>query len=770
MPLEVVQNSTKVGGVASNFAALGFAMKEEYPEVEDFCRLVKTSLFTSDLGSYVANALEFSSQDENEKLVAFNEEHVWFSDASIFTMFTFPLLAGNDDALKEPNSIVITESIAKKYFGDSQAIGKQMRLNREMVLNVTGVIKDVPENSHLQFDLLISFSTMRPRLGDMYDSWYWSVFYTYVLLEEGTDAIELQAKLPALKTKHLGSEDNQNGQTQFVLQPIADIHLRSDFDSEQSPVGNERTIYFLTILAIFILAVAWINYVNLSTAKALERSKEVGLRKTVGATRWQLLIQFLFDTIVINLFALALASVLVIVCWSSFESLIDKPIQAVLYTGGIAPWIISALVFVAGIILSGVYPALILSSFNPAKVLKGKFYQSTTGMGLRQAMISFQYILSVLLIAGTITIYLQVSYMRSMDTGFTKEQVVIVEAPAVFDSIAGRKIDYFKTEALKLPGIRNISATSDIPGRFIVEGSPIGPVTASDNSDFFFTNITAIDTSFFSTFDIHLMEGRLFSETEQMDFRLQNTDEAIPVLVNEAFVNRLSPDIQENLLNTKMTFWWGPDQRFVKIIGVVANHHQVSFKEGIDPIVYVQPRWHDAKYFAIKLDSDFHSKLSQIKEIYARAFPDVPFTSFFLDQYFDLQYHSDQQFEKIFNVFTGLAIIVTSLGLLGLSVFSITQRTKEVGIRKVLGATSLTVLLLFSRSFLRLLIISYLIAVPVIYWAGEQWLNNFAYRIPLKWQIFTLPLLLLLSLTLVMIVAVSIRTAFETPVRALRHE
>jgi putative ABC transport system permease protein len=770
VPLEVVQNSTKVRALAANNAAVGHAMKEEFPEVEDFCRLVKTSIFTSDLGSYYANALEFSTQDKNGKLTAFNEEHVWFADAPVLTMFTFPLMAGKDDALKEPNSIVITESLAKKYFGEGEALGQQMRLNREMVLNVTGVIKDVPENSHLQFDILISFSTMLPRVGDQYNNWGWSVFYNYVLVKEGADVNALLAKLPALKIKHMGPEDKSNAQTQFGLQPITDIHLRSNLESEQSPVSNERTVYFLSILAVFILAVAWINYINLSTAKALQRSKEVGLRKTVGATRIQLITQFLFDTIVVNLFALLISITLVAVSWSSFESLIGKQIQTVLYTGGATPWMIAALVFICGIAISGLYPALTLSSFNPAKVLKGKFYQSTSGIGLRKVMISFQYVLAVLLMAGTITIYLQLTHMRSMDTGFTKEQVVVIEAPAVFDSIAGSKINFFKTEGLKLPGVRNISATSDIPGRYVVEGSPIGPVTGKDNSEFFSTSIASIDTSFFSTFGIRLLEGRLFSDIERMDFRKKDKDEAIPVLVNEEFVKHLSPENQKQVLNLKMMFWWGPEQRFAKIIGVVANHHQVSFKEGINPIMYAQPGWHAAKYFAVKLEGDFHAELSKMKSVYASAFPDVPFSSFFLDQYFDLQYREDQQFGKIFNVFTGLAIVVTCLGLLGLSVFSVTQRTKEVGIRKILGASTSAVLLLFSRDFLRLLVISYAIAAPVIYWAGEQWLNNFAFRIPLKWQIFALPPLLLLLITMIMIVAVSVRAAIETPVRALRQE
>jgi len=770
VPLEITQNSIPVSSRATNFPAVGHAMKAEFPEVKDFCRIVKTSLFTSDLGSYFANALEFSHEDPSGKIVAFNEENVWFADAPFLTMFSFPLIAGKADALTEPNSVVITERIAKKYFGNRVALGQEMRLNREMALKITGVIQNIPGNSHLQFDMLISFSTMKPRTGDLYENWGWSAFYNYLLLENDADVEALQSKLEDFTVRHLGSQNDKAFQTHFGLQPITDIHLKSQLEGEQSPTSNERTVYFLSILAVFILAVAWINYVNLSTAKALERSKEVGLRKTVGATRRQLIIQFLFDTALINFFALLLAIVIVIVSWLPFESLIGRNIQNILFADGIVPWLIGGVVFITGVVISGVYPALTLSSFNPAKVLKGKFYKSSAGSLLRKLMVSFQYVLAVLLIAGAITIYLQLTHMRSMDTGFTKEQVVVIDAPAVYDSLAGGKISFFENGLLQLSGVMNVTATSDVPGRAIVENSPVGPINAKENAEYFRAYIPCIDTSFFSTFDIRIKEGRLFEDAERMTFRIRDKNESIPVLVNEAFVKLLSSENQKDVLNLKLTFWWGPDQRFAKIIGVVVDHHQVSFKQKVDPIMYMQPGWHASKYFAVKMQGDINAAIDRMESLYATAFPGHPFSHFFLDQHFDSQYRDDRQFARIFNVFTLLAIIVTCMGLLGLSVFSVTQRTKEVGIRKALGASSFEILFLFSRDFLRVLLISYFIAVPVIYWGGENWLQNFTFRIPLQWQIFTVPPLLLIAITLLTIIVVSMRTALESPVRALRQE
>jgi putative ABC transport system permease protein len=768
VPIEVRQNGELLGTSATNCAAVGYSMKAEFPEVIDFCRIVQTSLFTSDLGRYFANALEFSRQDIRGNTIAFIEESVWFADPGVLTMFTFPLIEGRIDALQEPNAVVITKTIAQKYFGNEPALGQDLRLNSDLMLKVMGVIEDVPDNSHLRFDILISFSTLRHRIGDMYDNWSWAAFYNYVLLDANADADVVRAKLQTLTDKYYSNEAGSPRKTSFALQPITDIHLKSQLDAEQSPVGSERTVYFLSILAVFILIVAWINYINLSTSKALQRSKEVGLRKTVGATRTQLVVQFLLDTAMINIFALLIAVAIVITAWSSFEKLVGKEIRDALQTGGPGPWIIAAIVFLAGVIICGVYPALSLSSFNPAIVLKGGATKSS-GALLRKLMVSFQYVLAVLLIAGTVTIYLQLSYMRSLDTGFTKEQIIVAEAPAVYDSTASGRISFFRNELMALPGVKNVTAVSDVPGRHIVEGSPVGRIQAGQN-EFFGTSIMSVDTSFFSTFGIKLLEGRVFAEYERMAFRLRDKDELIPVLINEEFVKRLGLTDAKDAIDLRLTFWWGPDQRFAKIIGVVADHHQVSLKETIQPVMYEQPEWLAAKYFAVCMAPGSNMSLGDVQSTYKTAFPGHPFTYFFLDEHFDLQYHEDLRFGKIFNTFTVLAIIVTCLGLLGLSIFSVVQRTKEVSIRKVLGAPPSTILFLFSFDFIRALLISYAIALPIIYWAGDNWLQNFSTRIPLRWEVFAAPFILMVAITMITVISVSIKAMLEAPVRALRQE
>jgi putative ABC transport system permease protein len=422
-------------------------------------------------------------------------------------------------------------------------------------------------------------------------------------------------------------------------------------------------------------------------------------------------------------------------------------------------------------IISGAYPALTLSSFNPALVLKGNFYKSPSGVVLRKLMISFQYVLAVLLLAGTITIYSQITYMRSQDHGFVKEQMLVMEAPAVYDSAAGNKVSVFKYKAMQIPGVTNVTASSDIPGGTIVENPPIAKESATEDNEFFLAYMPAVDTSFFTTYGIRLLEGRFFASQEVMAFRApEDKNELIRLVVNESFVKSLGLQLPKDALFEKLKFWWGPDLRKAEIIGVVADHHQQSFKERIEPIAYMQSEWADWKYFSLKIEGSIPATIDALEAAYSSTFPENAVTWFFLDEFFDRQYKEDVGFGSIFNVFTALAIVVTCMGLLGLSVFSVGQRTKEVGIRKVLGASSLGIMFLFSKDFIKLLLISYVIAIPVIYWIGGEWLSNFIFRIAIGWQILLLPLMVLIFVTLATTGIFSIRAAVESPVRALRQE
>ncbi len=765
-------HTTEIGTGASVSPPVAINMKEDFPEVVAYARLAQTSLFTSDIGSYVANALDFAYHKPDGSITSFHEERVYFADEALLTIFSFPLQSGTPDALREPNAVVITESTARKYFGDGPVLGKELRLNGEVVLRVTGVLEDLPANSHLQFDILISFPTVTRKLKDFDTWWQWGVCYSYILTSPGVDVAAIDPKIPAFMRKYLGEEMDREYHTRFFLQPIKDIHLNQPLAGEQSAPGDRWTVYFLSILAVFILVVAWINYFNLTTARSLDRSKEVSLRKVVGAQRKQLIIQFLCEAGIVNLSALVLMALLVAISWPAFDEVIGKHILKNSWSTIFSDpyqWLVLFLVVTAGIFMAGLYPAIILSSFTPAKALKGVFTK-TSGIGLRKLMVSFQYWLAMLLVAGTMTIYMQLGFMRSQDPGFVKDQMLVVGAPAAYDSTAGDKIAFFRNNVSALSGVNRITASTDVPGRQIVEYFPVGKKGGKDD-EAFATYISSIDEDFLTAYGIKLLQGRIFSDNERMNFRRQSDDESIKVLVNEEFVRQLREQDLKQALNTNLVFWWGPDLRFAEIIGVVSDHHQVSLKEKVQPVMFVQPGWTAWKYFSVHVAAgNFERTIASVKEAYTQAFPGSSFEYFFLDDFFDRQYHNDQQLAGIMNVFTILAILVTCLGLIGLGIFTVSHRVKEIGIRKSLGATPRVIVFLFVKDFLRISLLAYLFALPAMYFASNWWLANFSFHIPLMWQIFLVPVVLLSATTILTICSIALPSALANPVRALRSE
>lgn len=762
---------------AINHPALGPAMKADFPEVEDFTRLVRASLFIP--------SATVTYKEDGQPPVIFNEEKVWLADKSFLTMFSFPLVAGDAaTALDQPQSIVITDRVAKKYFGDEDPLGKVLNIT-ELDFKVTGVMQEVPDNSHLKFDVLVSFTTLG---RDLDNSWRWPEFYNYVLLKEGTDPAALEAKMPAFLEKYLGKIwEEHKFKSSMYLQPVADIHLKSDLNFEQDINSSERTVYFMSLLGLFVLVIAWINYVNLSTAKSLERSKEVGLRKVSGATKIQLVTQFFFDALVVNLLAVMLATAILLVAMPYFEDLTGKDISGVLQSTGAwnSPkfWGVVLGALALGIVVVGLYPALVLSSFNPSQVLKGKFLKSQKGLWLRKGLLGFQYVLSVFLIAGTITIYRQLTFMQNQDLGYNKEQVLVVRGPSITDSTLTSRISSFRNELLQLPGIERMAASGEIPGHAILDRNTIRKMSDDEQGNLV-TTISTIDQEFIKTYEMKLAAGRNFTETDRFLFRDERDNGNNPItadgflvtggqnkiLINEDLASRLGFEKPEDALHQLVKLRLGSEYA-AEVIGVVKNYHQRSLREKYDPIAYVFPAFDIRKYFSMRLGTtNISATIPQVQDLYLESFPGNAFEYFFLDDYFNKQYQSDQQFGQIFGSFTVMAIVVACLGLFGLGIFNVTQRTKEVGIRKVLGASVSAILVLFSRESVRLLLISYLICVPLIYFAVREWLNNFAFHIGMDWQIFLLPPLFLMTISVVTIALISLRAAVRSPVVSLRHE
>lgn len=775
VPISYSGSFASLGSSAINHPAVGPSMKADFPEVEDYTRLVRASLFIP--------AATVSYKKEGETPVTFNEERVYLADRSFLTIFSFPLIAGNPtNALKEPKSIVITEGIAKKYFGEEDALGKILSITN-LDFKVTGLMKDIPENSHLKFDMLVSITTLGEDFGETV--WTWPEFYNYILLKEGADPASVEAKIPAFLNKYLGSIwEEHKFKSDIYLQPLTDIHLKSDLSFEQDINSSERTVYFLSILGLFVLIIAWINYVNLSTAKSLERSKEVGLRKVSGATKAQLVTRFFFDAFVVNMLAVLVAAAMLVIAIPYFEDLTGKDISQVLESTGawysVKFWTIVFSALALGIIVVGVYPALVLSSFNPSLVLKGKFLKSQRGLWLRKGLVGFQYVLSVFLIAGTIAISRQLTYMQEQDLGYNKDQVFVIRGPAIKDSTYSNRIEFFRNELLKLPGIDRMTASGEIPGQAIPDRNTIRKL--SDNEeDNIVTTISSIDSEFMRTYEMDLSAGRNFTENDRFIFRTQRNNMIADdgyliaggqnrILINEDLARRLGFEKPEEALHQIVKFRIG-FQYAAEVIGVVKNYHQLSLRDNYDPIAYFYPIFDNWRYYSLRMStSNISQTIPEVQDLFLKAFPGNAFEYFFLDDYFNRQYQSDLQFGRIFGSFTIMAIVIACLGLFGLGVFTVTQRTKEVGIRKVLGASASAILVLFSKDSVRLLLLSYLIAVPLIYLAVGQWLENFAFRIGMDWQIFLLPPVFLLTICIATIVLISLRTAMMSPVVSLRHE
>jgi putative ABC transport system permease protein len=778
VPLAYTENGKIVRTSAANCPAVGPMLKEDFPEVEYFSRLAKSEI--------ASPSLTVSYTNPAGQSVAFNEFNFYYADEGFFSVFGFPFIEGDPlTCLQKPGSIVLTERMMKKYFAAEPALGKTIRLNQSAYI-VTGVMKDVPENSHLQFDAISSFSTIGEKFR--YDDWGWPAFYTYVKLAPSVDKTDLEKKFPAFVRKYVGNQENDESRYAVDLQPITEIHLQSDLSIEQSVNGSARTIRFISLLGIFILAIAWINYINLSTAKAIERAKEVGLRKVSGASRRQLVIQFIFDACLINVMALGLAIVFLTATAPAFELLTGKHITAILFTSGVVYtfsfwfWIVATVV--TGILVVGLYPALLLSSFNPTLVLKGKFTKSKSGTTLRKSLVGFQYIVSIFLIAGTVAVSRQIDFMQSQDPGYNKDQVLVMRGPSVYDSTFSAQMNFFRNELKSIPAVEKFSANSAIPGHLLPYPNSMRRADQPEDKNTGYYPV-GIDDNFFATYEMPLVAGRNFAPNERFYTRSlpQMTlmtffqapsvgahEGSDKIIINEKLCQRLGFKTPQEAIHERVKFrTW--EEFEGEIIGVVKNYHQLSLKDNYSAIGYFYPSFEQWGFLSARINGhDLPGTIEKLRKSYASAFPGNAFEYFFLDDYVNNQYKDDQQFKQIFTVLTALAIVIACLGLLGLALFSVSQRLKEIGIRKVLGASVSSVLILFSKDSLRLLVISYVVTLPFIWFAVDSWLNNFAFHIGMEWIIFWVPPVCLLVVSLSTVVVITLKTALMSPVISLRSE
>lgn len=727
---------------ASGCAAIGPQVKANFPEVVDFARLRGTQAVVS--------------QADRQ----FRETELYYANPAFLSMFTYPLVKGDAaTALAAPYQAILTESMAEKYFGDRDPMGQTLRLNGEAEYEVTGIIADVPENTHLRFDMLLSWATFETFFDtDLDTAWQWDGFFTYLLLEEGTDPAAFEAKLPSFVEAQIGEQLEQyNAGMIFSLQPLEDIYLYSDLMYEAGPNGDGQAVYFLLIISLFIVAIAWINYVNLATARSMDRSKEVGVRKVMGSTQGQLIRQFLLESVLLNVVALAVALGVIVLALPSFSALTGKAFTlAILGSGSF--WAAVLGLFAIGAFLSGLYPALVMAAFKPIRVLKSRERAAGHSVWLRKGLVVFQFAASVALMVGTFTVYQQIEFMREQDLGIDIEQTLVVRGPSVTDSTYTEQFRTFKAELLNTPSIQGVTASTAIPGQkpnWNAGGIRRANADEREGNQY---RVIGVDYGFFDAFDIDVVNGRVFSE----DF---GTDPQA-VLFNQSAVARMGFASNEEAIGEDIYFWG----TIYTIVGVVEDYHQESLKETVDPLIFrLIPETQG--YYSMKVSTEnLPATLGAIEAEWRTFFPGNPFDYFFLDDHFDQQYRADLRFGEVFALFALLAIVVACLGLFGLASFMVTQRTKEIGIRKALGATVPSIVALLTQTYARLIVVAFLVALPVAYYVMDVWLMNFANRIDLSWWLFAVPGLVVLLIAVAAVSGQTIRAALANPVKSLRYE
>ncbi|MEJ1237200.1 ABC transporter permease [Chryseolinea sp. T2] len=767
LTLDTYDGGELVSSSAENFPAAGPALVAALPEVQGYARLYNMGF---------KNNVVITNEDARPDPIAIKQRRFLYADASFLPMMGYPLLSGDSKtALTEPNTAVLTRELARRYFGDEEPVGKMLRMrdddNNNELVRVTGVIAEMPENTHLKFDILFSYKTLfgrqqqdNPDYGvRRYDqSWSRSDMYTFLRLRTDADVKSLESKFAEIVAKQVPELKEKNQQYILKLQPLRDIHLTSRLSNEAEANGDGRIVQFMTLIGVFVLVIAWINYVNLSTARALERAREVGVRKALGAARSQLIRQFLSEAAFVNLLALVIALAVMGAILPGFNSLSGLSLKV---SHLFESWFITLVagLWLAGTILSGFYPAIVLSSFRPATILKGKFKNSSGGVVLRRSLVVFQFMASVALIAGTIIVYQQLTFMMNQDIGVNIDQVVVVERPGIMPS--GKEtaaIDVFRNELKKNPSIQNVSSSTTVPGAQREWKIRMKRYDVPDDKSATII-LNTMDYDFTDVFKMKLLAGRLFSKDFVKD---PDTSLIITASAATAFGFR-NP---EDAIGQTLSF---TDYGFSSIVvGVINDYHQLSLKKNMAPVVFQCGPYY-GEFYSIRLTGnnvDIDRALASIQNAYVTAFPGNPFDYFFLDDYFGRQYRNEQQFGMLFTTFAALALVIGCLGLLGLSAYTTVQRTKEIGIRKVLGSSEGGIFVLLSVDYIRLVLLSILLSVPAVYFLMNSWLQSFAYHTSISVMTFAFAGAIVLIIALLTVSVQTLRAARTNPVNSLRYE
>ncbi len=729
----------------------GYYFPTDFPEIRKMTRLLNNG----------TTPLKYK-----EKLIS--EPEVYFGDENLFDVFTVKVVEGDPKtALREPFSVMLSEETAKKYFGNEDPMNKILRANNQFDIKVTGVYQKFPSNAHLHPSIIVSFNTLKDSAvygaENLRTNWGNNSFFTYLLLPEHYDPNRMIARFPDFVNKRMDHKD-YNGAlpskfTKIGLQKLTDIHLYSHTDYEAEPNGDINRVYIFSVIAMFILLIACINYMNLSTARSTLRAREIGIRKVIGAQKKEIIYQFLSESVLIALVAILISLVLLYFTLPWLNKLSDQHLTM----GMLSKWQILLPVMLAPFmigVLSGIYPALFMSSFQPVKTLKGFLKAGKGNISFRKVLVVTQFGISIVLIITTIIVFQQLRYMQSTSLGYDKEHLLTIP----YSNFLNPSYDVFRNELLRNPDIKEVARSSRIPtGRLLdamgastFVGDSLRPVTAD-------IKFLATDYDFIPTYGVHIVAGRNFS-------RSYGTDTSNFIL-NESAVSAIGWKSPEDAIGKDFKY----GQFKGKVIGVIGNFHFESLRQKIVPIILCNPPTTATdSYFnslSVKVSgNNIQNTMAGIEKSWRKYLPEIPYQYTFLDERFADLYKSEQRQGTIFTVFACIAICIACLGLFGLSAFTISQRVREIGVRRVLGAKVDSIVLLLSKDFMRLVFVASVIAFPIAWYAMTNWLGDFAYRIHIEWWVFVLAASLALLIALATVSFHAIRAALANPVTSLRSE
>lgn len=725
-----------------NNAPIGQALYDNFPEID------KVVQFSG------ASDLLLTNGD-----ITHQEEGVFFMDSTAFEVFSWKLLQGNPKtALTAPYSVVLTESTAKKYFGDENPLGKTLKGSESAGRSdageymVTGVMEDVPANSHFRFNLLLSMTTFRKSRPDLWNEWGYVDFYTYFLVNDKFDRAKFDAKIPEFLARQM---KDPNTKYNIVIEPLKDMYLGTVAQRQPGETGSISNLYIFSVIGLFVLTIAIINFMNLSTARSMERGKEVGIRKSIGAERKSLVSQFMGESFLIVGFSMMVALAVVVFTLPGMNNITGRTLSITHFISVESIGVLLAATLLIGLI-AGSYPALVLSSFSPATVLKGMSKSGKAGVALRKGLVVFQFTLSIALIAGTIIVYFQMNHILNKNLGFDKERMLILDYN--YDGQVNRIRETLKSEMESNPSVISSAFSRSVPGSYF-PNAWTEIVTSDGEKKGMAQPIFQVGMDFITHYGLKLVAGRSYS-------REHPSDTIGGLVLNEAAARQYGYANPAEIVGKKYSQWG----REGEVIGVVKDFNYVSLHNNIEPLTLpLEP--FASRYLSLKIRStDIPATIEQVHAIWKRLAPHRPFLYHFLDDEFDRQYQKDMNFKTLFVTFSSLAIFIACLGLLGLATYTAELRTKEIGIRKVLGANVNSIVGLLSKDFIVLIAVAILLATPAAWYSMNRWLEGFAYRVEIKFWIFVLAGLVAITIAALTISFQAIKAARGNPVKALRSE